>query len=180
MLKKIISIFLFVNILIFASPVFAFGEDLSEGTYNLDYVDDSNELVKAKKGAGLEDSIDEHQLTIQIAQMIRLFSSLLSVAFVIIVVYAGFLWVRGGNDPKNVDLAKKWIRNGVIGIFVVLAAYAISSTVISSYEAGVNDATRHQYDQAAGESDRERADRERGEASDDYINKSFWDRIFSW
>ncbi|MBT4722858.1 hypothetical protein HN958_03730 [Candidatus Falkowbacteria bacterium] len=179
LVKKIVTTSLIIICLMFLVGLFSVPVLAEEGTYNLDYKLDSNELVKAKKGAGLEDVIDDKTLVIQIATMMRLFSSLLAVAFAIVVVYAGFLWVRGGSDPENVNKAKRWLRNGVIGIFVVLSAYAISSAVINSYEQGLDQAAADQSN-SGGISDRERADNTREQRNDEYIRKGFWDRMFDW
>jgi hypothetical protein len=167
MSKKIITISL---ILVFSCGL-CVNTVFAQGTFN-----PAGEFDAVERGAGIEEGSKDLDFMYKIAQAIRLFSSLLSIAFLVIVIYAGFLWVRGGNDPENITKAQKWIRNGIIGVFVVLSAFAISSTVISSYEKGQLGASADQFN-SGGESDRDRDEREKDERMDEYLEQGFWGRL---
>lgn len=56
---------------------------------------------------------------------------LLGVAFFILMIYAGVLWMTAAGNPDSVKKAKQILSNSVIGIVIVLSAYAISKTVVS-------------------------------------------------
>ncbi len=44
----------------------------------------------------------------------------------ILIVYAGFLWMTAGGNEEQVEKAKKFLRNGVIGLVIILASYTIT------------------------------------------------------
>jgi len=58
--------------------------------------------------------------------IIRVALGLLGIIFVAIIVYAGFVWMTAGGNEENAGKAKKLIFNGVIGLVIVLSAYAIT------------------------------------------------------
>ena len=67
-----------------------------------------------------------------IAQIIRIALGFLGVIAVVIILLGGFKWMTaGGNDDKEKE-AKKLIFSGIIGLVIVLSAYAIASFVITS------------------------------------------------
>lgn len=64
------------------------------------------------------------------------FLGLIAVAFI---VYAGFLYVTSAGDDGNMEKAKKIILYAVIGILVILAAFALVNTVIQNAGRGTGD-----------------------------------------
>lgn len=77
---------------------------------------------------------DTPDMTVQdiIARVVNTFLSLLGVIFLIIIIYAGFLWMTAGGNDEQVTKAKKWLTNSVIGVIIVIAAYAISYFVLNA------------------------------------------------
>src|SRR3989339_1903564 len=67
-----------------------------------------------------------------IIDMLRIAMSVLGLVAVIIVIYAGFLWMTAGGNDERVGQAKKWLYGGVIGLALILTSYSISSWVIRS------------------------------------------------
>ncbi len=67
-----------------------------------------------------------------IAGIIRVIMGVLGVIVVLIILWGGFIWMTAGGEPDKVDKAKKMIYSGIIGLIVILAAYAIASFVMSS------------------------------------------------
>jgi len=63
--------------------------------------------------------------------------SILGVVFVVLIVYAGFKWMLAQGEEQKVKEALGLITNSIIGLVIVLAAYAISYFVISKLQAGV-------------------------------------------
>ena len=80
-------------------------------------------------------------LPILIGRIIRTLLGLLGIIFLVLMVYAGFLWMtaRGESDP--VDKAKDIIRQAIIGLIIVFLAYALTgfiiNAVVSATTAGV-------------------------------------------
>ncbi len=58
--------------------------------------------------------------------------SLLGVIFIILIILAGFKWMTSSGDAKKVEEARENIKNAVIGLVVVLAAYAITKFVFDA------------------------------------------------
>lgn len=55
---------------------------------------------------------------------------LLGVIFLALTVYAGFLWLTAGGDESKVEKARSYLKNGVIGLGIVLAAFSITAFVL--------------------------------------------------
>ena len=67
-----------------------------------------------------------------IASIINVGLSLLGIVAVVIILAGGFRWMTAGGNEENVEKAKKLIFAGVIGIAIILSAYAIARFVLSS------------------------------------------------
>ncbi|MFH1712133.1 MAG: MMCAP2_0565 family pilin-like conjugal transfer protein [Patescibacteria group bacterium] len=67
-----------------------------------------------------------------IGGILKVFLGTLGVIFLVIVIYAGFLWMTAGGDDEKVAKAKKLIINGVIGLIIILSAYAITTFIVNA------------------------------------------------
>lgn len=76
-------------------------------------------------------------IRVTIARILNIAFGLLGIVMVGIIIYAGFLYMTSGGDPKKTATAKKWIANAVIGLLIILSAFAITSFVLSR----LNEAT---------------------------------------
>lgn len=65
-----------------------------------------------------------------IGRIIQIFLGFLGIIAVVLIIYAGFLWMTAGGDSDKVDKAKDYIKNAVMGIVIILAAYIITSFVL--------------------------------------------------
>lgn len=63
------------------------------------------------------------------ASIIQVALSLMGTVFFLLTVYAGFLWMTARGDDEKVNKAIKTIRGAVIGLAVVLSAYAVTGFV---------------------------------------------------
>ncbi len=72
------------------------------------------------------------QLPIIIGRIIRTLLGLLGIIFLVLMVYAGFLWMtaRGESDP--IDKAKEIIKQCIIGIIIIFLAYALTGFIINA------------------------------------------------
>lgn len=70
-------------------------------------------------------------LPTMIGNIIKVFLSVLGVIFLILTIYAGFLWMSAGGDEDKVKKAKDILINATIGLIITLSAYAITSFIIS-------------------------------------------------
>lgn len=67
-----------------------------------------------------------------IGSIISALLGFLGIIFLLIIIYAGFLWMTAGGNTDQIAKAKKWLINGVIGLIILLAAYAIVNFVIGA------------------------------------------------
>lgn len=56
---------------------------------------------------------------------------ILGVVAVIMILYAGFLWLTAGGSEENVTKAKKIIKQAAIGIIIISLAYGIVGFIFS-------------------------------------------------
>lgn len=71
-------------------------------------------------------------LTTIIGSIINVLLGFLGVVFLIILIYAGFLWMTAAGDKGKVEKAQDMIRQSIIGLVVIIAAFSISSFVLNS------------------------------------------------
>ncbi len=65
-----------------------------------------------------------------IGEIIKILLGLLGVIAVIFVVIGGFQWMTAGGNEEKIKGAKRVIGQGIVGLVIVLAAYAIAYFVI--------------------------------------------------
>jgi len=97
-------------------------------------------LVKAANDYGTSDlatrvgfsteNMTKEILLQKVGNFISIVLGLLGVVFLIFILFYGFQWMTAGGDSKKVQAAKDGIVNLVIGLVLVLSAYAITSFVI--------------------------------------------------
>lgn len=74
-----------------------------------------------------------------IAILIKGALSLLGAIFIVLIVLAGFKWMTSAGNSSKIDEAKSTIVNSVIGLAVVLAAYAIVNFVLQALQDSVSN-----------------------------------------
>ncbi len=63
--------------------------------------------------------------------LIRVGLSVVGVLLLILLLYAGFLWMTAAGNEENIKKARSIITNTIIGIIIVAASYAIADFVLS-------------------------------------------------
>jgi preprotein translocase subunit SecG len=71
-------------------------------------------------------SYGDQTLQETVAIVIQIFLSLLGVIFVILMILGGYNWMTAGGDESKVEKARNTIQRAVIGLAIVLLAYAIT------------------------------------------------------
>lgn len=108
----------------FAAPALAQSDTIT--AEELLSVGDDGDTIGSVAGLGEED------LATVIARIIRAVLGFLGVVAVIIILWGGFLWMTSGGQDEKIRNARKLILMGIVGLAIVLAAYAIASFVITS------------------------------------------------
>lgn len=84
-------------------------------------------------------NLGDQDLVTTITQIINLALSLLGIIAVIIILIGGFKWMTAGGNEDKVGEARKMIFAGIIGLAIILSAWAIAKFVITQL-ADVTDA----------------------------------------
>jgi len=99
----------------------AYAQDLGSGTL--------------QQVAGQANIKTEATLPVIIGNLVRIFIGLLGIIFLLLTIYAGFLYLTARGDSEKVEHAKETLQRGVIGLVIISAAYAIASFVINALTA---------------------------------------------
>jgi len=85
-------------------------------------------------GVNTEGTFGTKDLKATVGSIIKVALSFLGVVAIVIVLIGGFKYMTaGGSDEKTGD-AKKYIISGIIGLAIILSAYAITTFVLSSLQ----------------------------------------------
>lgn len=116
----IVSLMLIVSVFNFCSAAGigdAFGENLKN---------------TAEKGAGYTAITDSSASTNElIGKIITTALSFVGVIFLILMIYAGYLWMTARGDEAKVTKAQSILTAAVIGLIIVILAYVISTFVLT-------------------------------------------------
>lgn len=66
-----------------------------------------------------------------VGRIIYVALGIMGTVLLVIIIYAGFLWMTAGGNEEQIETAKKWIKNAVIGLAIILASYAITYFIIT-------------------------------------------------
>lgn len=72
----------------------------------------------------------ESDLPTIIGRIINIFLSFMGIVLLGLMVYAGFLWMTAGGEAEKVNQAKKTMMNAVIGLIIIVSAFAITNFII--------------------------------------------------
>lgn len=71
-----------------------------------------------------------------IVNIINLALGFLGLIAVIIIIYGGFVWMMSGGQAEKIDNAKKILKNGLIGLVIILLSWGIATFVFSFFAGG--------------------------------------------
>ncbi|MBI4778984.1 hypothetical protein HY797_00845 [Candidatus Falkowbacteria bacterium] len=124
--KKVITAatLLFLAVLIFAPVKQALAVDSD------DYWGGNDLKTYTRDNSGLGEAADRDPRQVA-ADIIKFILGFLGIIAVIIVLYAGFKWMTAGGNEENVAAAKKMLINGIIGLIIILSAYALTNFILN-------------------------------------------------
>ena len=99
-----------------------------------------SDATKSQTGAfmntsGLQSSTRADNI---VGSIIKTVLSLLGIVFLILMIISGYQWMIAGGNEDQVSKAKDRIRNAIIGIIIVVLAYAITAFVFKNLPGGSN------------------------------------------
>lgn len=115
MTKKIKKILIFFSLLVAVFAVAHFALALDVG------------LDKAA-GTGLSAANDPRAIA---ANIIRIALGFLGLIAISLIIYAGWLWMTAAGEEEKIEKAKKILISAVIGLIIILSAFAIASFILS-------------------------------------------------
>lgn len=81
---------------------------------------------------GASTGLGNKDIRVTVASIIRTAMGLLGIVAVVIILIGGFKWMTAGGNEEGADEGKKWIFSGIIGLAIILSAYALATYVINS------------------------------------------------
>lgn len=126
-LRNIIYSLLFITCLVFASlvkPVSAF--TCPEKTIR------KNEPVSALSECNVEKTEGEKSLMSNVNMLINVFTSVMGFLAVAMIIYGGFMLLTAQGDPARIKRGKDVVLYSVIGLILVVLAYAIVNFVMTN------------------------------------------------
>jgi len=75
---------------------------------------------------------DQNKLSNVTIYIINAILGLLGLIFLVLIVYAGFLWMTAAGNDDQVKKAKSILTAAIIGVIIIIAAYAISNFVLDA------------------------------------------------
>ncbi len=78
----------------------------------------------------LEQNLQPREAAVGIINIVLSFLGLIAV---IIVIYGGFIWMTSGGQEEKVNKAKSILKNGLIGLVIVIFAWGITTWVLSQF-----------------------------------------------
>jgi type IV secretory pathway VirB2 component (pilin) len=123
MKKKIFGILLLLSL---------FLPSLSLATTTMDMTTNPNPspLDRLKNVAeGPYGTVDETSVATIVGTIARVLMSLLGIIFVVLIIVSGYQWMTAGGNEDAVKKSKERMTNAIIGLVIVLSAWAIWSFV---------------------------------------------------
>lgn len=99
---------------------------LAVGTVRAYDFENSSGLNATGNGAGYTNSQKTIDPATTVGKAIGILLGFLGVIFLGLMMYGGFTWMMARGNQAEVDKAKRMIESAIIGLVIVLAAYAIT------------------------------------------------------
>ena len=87
---------------------------------------------------GDEIGLSDEDPRIIVARVIQVALGFLGITAVIIIMYAGWVWMTSEGNEEKISQAKKILTNAIIGLVIVLSAFSIASFILSRLTGAVN------------------------------------------
>jgi hypothetical protein len=124
------NIYLFVLLLIISFGILSAGNIAFAQQQQL-IGSEAKQQLDAQDNAFIQASgLQKTSLNNLIARIIRTILSFLGVIFIILTIYAGLMWMTSAGNEDKIGTAKKIMIAAVIGLVIVMSAYAITAFVI--------------------------------------------------
>ena len=124
--NKIIFLSCFLTALFFGVVFFVGLDNAGARDIGIDYANN----------IGLQEA-SEKDIRVVLVEIVRYFITFLGIIAVAMVMYSGFLWMTSNGEPEKVTKAKRTLINSIIGLIVVISAFAIVTFIINLISDGM-------------------------------------------
>lgn len=124
--RRRLIIFTILFLAVFLTANFCLALNLKDAFKVSDKKDPLNAV--AEQGAGFKTDVEFNDI---VSTVITTVLSFMGMIFLILAIYAGYSWMMARGNEEMVERAKSTLTNALIGLVIVLAAYAISYFVLS-------------------------------------------------
>lgn len=93
-----------------------------------------NGITSAGTGAGIGGTAT---IGAFIGVLVQATLQLVGIIFLIFIIYGGFKWMTASGQQKHIEEAQRMITHSIIGLIIVVLAYAISTFVISELQKAI-------------------------------------------
>lgn len=80
--------------------------------------------------AGFDGNTNDTSLAENIGAIIKMLLSFTGVIFLVLTVYAGFLWMNARGDESKIEKSQSILRSAIIGLIITVGAYSITNFVV--------------------------------------------------
>lgn len=101
----------------------------------------AEEIQKGLTATNKEAGYSNLKLPELVGGFIQVLLGIVGIIFLVLAVYAGVLYMTAGGDSKKVTSAKDMLRNSIIGIIIIVAAYALTRFVVLQLISATGSAT---------------------------------------
>ena len=84
----------------------------------------------AKEGGLSTSGATETALAETIGRYVSIVLGFTGIIFLLLTLYAGFLWMTAGGDEGNIEKAKSILTSSVIGLAIVILSYSITALIM--------------------------------------------------
>ena len=92
--------------------------------------------LKIVASPSYQNSTNENTLFDNASLIIKTILELLGFIFVVLMIYAGILWMTAGGNEEQVEKAKNLIKQALTGLIIVVLAYAITYFIFTRLPGG--------------------------------------------
>ena len=125
LLKSFVVLIISLSLLLSAAGVLAQTQPLVE--------QETADQIQTQDQAFLDNAgLRSVSLGYVVAVVIRTLLSFLGIIFVLLIIYAGFLWMTAAGAEEKIGKAKAIMVSAIIGLVIVLSAYSITIFVLDN------------------------------------------------
>jgi len=126
LLKQVFFLFVLLSLLVL--PYFVFAQETSKTNSN----NPMNRLELVGSGdEGPYVEASKYTLSAIIGQAVNILLSFLGIIFIILIILAGYHWMTAGGNQETITNAKGSLKSSIIGLLIVVGAYAIWELIAS-------------------------------------------------